>query len=138
MSDALNVAASGLAASTEWLAMAAGNIANANDTSATPTAAYRTQTPVFTPVAAGTGSGAGVTVAGVALGPAAGQPAYEPGSPNTDPGGVTFYPTDSLATQLTQAGMAGLAAQANVAVLRHALAAYRSLLDTSPPAAQGG
>lgn len=138
MIGALNVAGSGLAASTEWLAMAAGNIANANDTSATPTAAYRTQSPVLMPVPAGPGQGAGVTVSRVALGPANGRPAFEPGAPNTNAQGVTFYPTDSMASQLTQVDMAGLSAQANVAVMRHAVAAYQALLDTPPSSGQGG
>lgn len=138
MSGALSVAGSGLMASTEWLAMAGGNIANANDTSATPTAAYRTQSPVLAPVPAGAGQGAGVTVTGVAAGPATGRPVFEPGAPNANAQGVTFYPTDSLASQLTQVDMAGLSAQANVVVMRRAVAAYQSLLATAPSSGQGG
>jgi flagellar basal-body rod protein FlgC len=137
MSNALNVAATGVAASMEWLAAAAGNIANANDAAAAPAATYRTLGPVLAPVASGRGQGAGVTLAGVATGPP-GRAAWDPGSPTANAQGVTFYPTDSLASQLTQADVAGLSAQANVAVMRHAMAAYQSLLDSTTPPAPGG
>lgn len=120
-----------MAASFEWLAMAAGNIANANDPSATAAGAYRTQSPVMAPVAAGSGRGQAVAVTQVALGPP-GQPAAVSGGPSAGSPGAVFYPTDSLASQLTQADMAGLAVQANAAVLRQAVAAYQSLLGQAP------
>jgi flagellar basal-body rod protein FlgC len=69
-----------------------------------------------------------VAVSQVALGPP-GRPVYAPGSPTANGQGLTFYPTVSLASQLVQGDAASLSVQANAAVLRHALAAYRSLLD---------
>lgn len=134
MFGALSVASSGLAADNQWLAMAAGNIANANDTATTAAGAYRTQAPVLSPVPAGAAQGQAVAVTQVAAGPP-GQPVSAPSSPVANAQGVVFYPTDSMAGQLTQADTAGLAAQANVAVLRQAIAAYQALLG--PPTGQG-
>ena len=126
--SALNVAASGVSAGFDWLAMSAGNVANANDTSSTAAGAYRAQTPVLTPVPAGAGQGDGVAVSQVALGPP-GSPVYAPGRPTVNSRGVTFTPTVSLANQLVQGDAASLSVEANAAVLRRALSAYRSLLD---------
>ena len=127
MFGALSVAGSGVSAGFEWLATSAGNVANRGDTASRSAAAYRVQTPVFTPVAAAVGQGQPVRVAKVALGPP-GTPAYAPGSPTANAKGVTFYPTESLAGQMVQALTARLSVEANVAVMRHALAAYRSVL----------
>ena len=52
-------ASSGIAATTEWMATTAGNIANANDTVAPGTVPYRAQTPVLAPIRGGAGTGAG-------------------------------------------------------------------------------
>ncbi len=128
---AIASAASGVAAGTQWLDMVAGNVANMNDAATPGSPVYRTQTPVLAPSGGGT---AGVAVAGTALGPASGTPAYQPTSPLADAQGMVGYPTDSLVTQLTGANGAQLLVQANAAVLRHAVAAFQSLLG---PRSQG-
>ena len=121
-------ASSGIATTNEWIATTAGNIANANDTVAPGTAPYRTQTPVLAPIRGGAGTGAGVQVTAVALGPPTGVLAYQPGVPQANAQGVVEYPTDSLVSQLVQNNIASLSFQANAAVLRHAQAAYQSVL----------
>ena len=128
MMGAIQGASSGITAGAQWLGMVAGNVANMNDTVTPGTGAYRTQSPVLVPTAGPTGSGAGVAVAGTALGPATGSLAYAAGNPAANGQGLVSYPTDSLVTQLTSATDAQLMVQANVAVLRHAVAAYQSLL----------
>ena len=121
-------ASSGITAANEWMATTAGNIANANDAVAPGTPTYSAQTPVLAPIRGGAGTGAGVQVTGVALGPSTGVPAYQSGSPQANAQGVVEYPTDSLVSQLVQNNIASLSFQANAAVLRHAQAAYQSVL----------
>ncbi|MDA8279948.1 MAG: hypothetical protein M0Z63_05920 [Actinomycetota bacterium] len=131
MTGSISSASSGIAAGTQWLAMVAGNVANMNDAATPGTGTYRTQSPVLVPAAGPAQTGAGVAVASTALGPAAGAQAYAPGNPAANGQGLVTYPTDSLVSQLTSATAAQWMVQSNVAVLRHAVAAYQSLLGPS-------
>jgi flagellar basal-body rod protein FlgC len=113
-----------------WLDMIAGNIANANDISPVGQPGYRSESPIAVPAQTGNppgGVAAGVTMAGVALGPK-GKLAYDPASPYANAQGYVQYPSVSMGTQLVNLVIAQDSYQSNVAVATHAISAYQSAL----------
>lgn len=128
--QALPISASGMDVAHAWLDMIAGNIANANDIGVVGQPIYRSESPIAVPAPGGNpagGIGAGVTMAGVALGPG-GSPAYDPTSPYANAQGYVQYPSVSMGSQLVDLVMAQDSYQSNVAVATHAISAYQSAL----------
>jgi flagellar basal-body rod protein FlgC len=124
----LNISGSGIDAAQTWINTTAGNIANANDVTATNTPAYGAETPVFTPVAAGGMAGDAVTVSGIQLGSTAGVLTSDPSNQLADAQGNVLTADVSLSSQMVDLIAAQNDYQANTTALSQAKAAYQSAL----------
>jgi flagellar basal-body rod protein FlgC len=102
-----------------WLDAVSDNIANANDSSSTSGPAFQARYVVAQGVSGGPdGTGAGVKVAGVAYGPAAGIQVYDPTNPLADSKGMVRKPN------IAERGY-----EANLAVVSRAQSAYQAALS---------
>lgn len=127
------VSGSGLDVYKQWLNAVSDNVANADDTASTSGPAFQARYIVAQDVAGGTdGTGAGVRVAGVAYGPAAGIEVYDPNNPLADAKGMVRKPEIDMGEQLTALMIAERGYQANLAVVSRAEGAYQAALTITP------
>jgi flagellar basal-body rod protein FlgC len=125
-----SVSGSALGVYKTWLDAVSENIANANDTSSTSGPAFQARYVVAQDVAGGPeGTGAGVKVAGVAYGPAAGIQVYEPDNPLADNKGMVRKPNIDMGEQMTAMMIAERGYEANLAVVSRAQSAYQAALS---------
>jgi flagellar basal-body rod protein FlgC len=124
---ALSISGSGIDAAQTWINTTAGNIANAEDVSATNTSSYGTETPIFTPVASGM-AGDSVQVSSIQVGSTAGIVTQDPSNPLADARGNVLTADVSTSSQLTGLIAAQNDYQANTTALSQAKAAYTSAL----------
>jgi flagellar basal-body rod protein FlgC len=113
-----------------WLDAVSDNIANANDTSPTSGPAFQARYIVAQGVNGGPeGTGAGVKVAGVSLGPAGGIEVYDPSNPMADKQGMVRKPNIDMGEQMTAMMIAQRGYEANLAVVSRAQSAYQAALS---------
>jgi flagellar basal-body rod protein FlgC len=126
---AIAISGSGIDAAQTWINTTAGNLANANDTTSTSSAAYATQAPVFAPTGISGQIGDGVEVSGVQLGSTAGQVQHDPTNPLADSQGDVRVADVNLGSQMVGLIQAQETYQANASALEHAKTAYQSALQ---------
>ena len=124
---AIGIAGTGLTVYRKWMDAVSDNIANLNDVARTSGPAFQARYVIAQSVPAA--YGAGVQVAGTALGPSAGRVVYDPGHPLADANGLVRYPDIDLGSQMTQLIMAQRGYQANLAVVDRAHDAYTAALE---------
>jgi flagellar basal-body rod protein FlgC len=130
------VSGSGLDVYKQWLNAVSDNVANADDTSSTSGPAFQARYIVAQDVPGGPdGTGAGVRVAGVAYGPAAGVEVYDPSDPHADKQGLVRKPDMDMGEQITAMMIAERGYQANLAVISRAESAYQAALSITPGSA---
>ncbi|MGH9068804.1 MAG: flagellar basal body rod protein FlgC [Acidimicrobiales bacterium] len=120
----LPVAGSGLHVDQTWIDTIGGNVANAHDVATPGRPLYRPQYVQATPAANG-----GVRVGAITLGSARGVLAYDPTNPVANAAGYVAHPAVSMGTEMVGLVTAQAAYTANAAVVRHADAAYKSILN---------
>jgi flagellar basal-body rod protein FlgC len=127
------VSGSGLDVYKQWLDAVSDNVANADDTSSTSGPAFQARYIVAQDVPGGPdGTGAGVRVAGVAYGPAAGVEVYDPSDPHADNQGMVRKPDVDMGEQITSMMIAERGYEANLAVVSRAEGAYQAALSITP------
>ena len=128
---AIGIAATGLTVHRKWLDAVSDNLANMSNASPTSGPAFQAKYIVAQAANYGndTDDGAGVRVAGVALGSDVGRLVYEPGNPLADAQGNVRYPDIDMASQMTQLIMAQRGYQANAAVVDRAKETYQAALQ---------
>jgi flagellar basal-body rod protein FlgC len=127
------VSGSGLDVYKQWLNAVSDNVANADDTSSTSGPAFQARYIVAQDVPGGAdGTGAGVRVAGVAYGPAAGVEVYDPSDPLADKQGMVRKPDIDMGEQVTAMMIAERGYEANLAVVSRAESAYQAALSITP------
>ena len=126
--SALDISGSGISAAQTWINTTAGNIANANDTVATTSPVYATQTPLFQAVGQAGQVGDGVAVSSVLLGSTAGLVQYQPSNPLADAQGNVRVANVDMGSQMVHLIAAQTDYQANASALAHAKLAYQSAL----------
>jgi flagellar basal-body rod protein FlgC len=124
---AIGIAGTGLTVYRKWMDAVSDNIANINDVSPTSGPAFQARYVIAQSVPAS--YGAGVQVAGTALGSSIGRTVYDPGHPMADAEGNVRYPDIDLSSQMTQLIMAQRGYQANLAVVDRAHDAYSAALE---------
>jgi flagellar basal-body rod protein FlgC len=128
-----SVSGSGLDVYKTWLDAVSDNVADADNSSSTSGPAFQARYIVAQDVPGGTdGTGAGVRVAGVAYGPAAGIEVYDPSNPLADGKGMVRKPEIDMGEQLTALMIAERGYQANLAVVSRAEGAYQAALTITP------
>jgi len=123
---AMNTAGSGLVLQRKWLDAVSDNIANINTVRSTSGNAFQARYVVAQ--ANDYGNAAGVQVAGIEYGDAAGRVVYQPDHPLADADGNVRMPDIDLSDQMTQLIMAQRGYQANLAVVERAQAAYQQAI----------
>ena len=127
------VSGSGLDVYKQWLNAVSDNVANADDTSSTSGPAFQARYIVAQDVPGGPdGTGAGVRVAGVAYGSAAGIEVYAPDDPHADKQGMVRKPDIDMGEQVTAMMIAERGYEANLAVVNRAENAYQAALSITP------
>jgi flagellar basal-body rod protein FlgC len=126
--DALSVIGTGMHVHQTWMDALSDNIANVNTAHRTTEAAFQARYVVATAVENGS-TGAGVAVAGVALGSAAGRLVSDPGHPLADARGLVRLPDIDLGEQMTDLIMAQRGYQANTANLDRVRESYRAAIQ---------
>ncbi|HVM64086.1 MAG TPA: flagellar basal body rod C-terminal domain-containing protein [Acidimicrobiales bacterium] len=127
------VSGSGLDVYKQWLNAVSDNVANADDTSSTSGPAFQARYIVAQDVPGGPdGTGAGVRVAGVAYGSAAGIEVYAPNDPHADKQGMVRKPDIDMGEQVTAMMIAERGYEANLAVVNRAESAYQAALSITP------
>jgi flagellar basal-body rod protein FlgC len=131
LSSPFSAGLSGIRAATKRLDAAADNVANMDNVVATSQPAFQQRTIITAPVAGDLpgGAGGGVAVTGVALGSAAGRPAYDPSSPLADRQGLVRHPDVEVADQMVQSRLSVLEVKANVRTIQAARDIYESVLE---------
>jgi flagellar basal-body rod protein FlgC len=132
--SAVDIAGSGADVDQTWIDTVGSNVANMNDAVTPGQPVYRAQyvdageqvQPVDT---ASRGSGVGVQVDVIALGPANGQIEYDPTNPVANGQGEVEYPVVDLGAEMTDLVQAQTSYQANAEVMSHATSAYEAILD---------
>ena len=124
--NAMNTAGSGLVLQRKWLDAVSDNIANINTVRSTSGNAFQARYVVAQ--ANDYGNAAGVQVAGIEYGDAAGRVVYQPDHPLADADGNVRMPDIDLSDQMTQLIMAQRGYQANLAVVERAQAAYQQAI----------
>jgi flagellar basal-body rod protein FlgC len=131
--SAITIAASGMAAASLRLQVAARNIANAGSTGALPgatTPAGENAPQPYTPLrvdqveVAGGGTAASVSPAGTEP-----VPLHDPGASYADENGMVAAPNVDLTQEMVQVMVAKYTFAANAAVLRTGAHMYKALLD---------
>ena len=126
--DAIGIAGSGMTVYRTWLDAISDNLSNLSTVRPTNEPAFRAKYVVAQSVENGA-QGAGVKVAGIAQGSAAGRLVYEPANPLADKDGYVRYPDIDMASQMTQLIMAQRGYQANAAVVDRAREIYQAALQ---------
>jgi len=130
MFSVFGVSGSALDVYKTWMNAVSDNIANADNTSPTSGPAFQARYIVAQDVSGGPdGVGAGVKVAGVQYGPAAGIEIYDPTSPEADSKGMVRKPDLDMGEQMTAMMIAERGYQANLAVVSRAQSAYQAALS---------
>jgi flagellar basal-body rod protein FlgC len=134
MFDALRIVNSGMQLHQAWMDAISDNVSNINTVRATSQSAFQARYVLAAPAengAAGVtaGTGAGVTVAGIALGSAQGRLVYSPDHPLADAKGYVRLPDIDLGEQMTDMIMAQRGYQANAANLDRIRASYQAALQ---------
>ena len=132
--SAVDIAGTGSEVDQTWIDTIGSNIANMNDGVSPGQQVYQAQYvdvgERVLPGGLGTpGTGAGVQVNAIELGPATGQNKYEPSNPLANASGEVTYPVVDLGQEMTDLIQAQISYQANAQVMSHAKAAYSSILD---------
>ena len=124
----LDISGSGINAAQTWIDTIGGNIANANDVVPTDEAAYRTQTPVFTPVQEQGSPGEAVDVSAIDLGSSTGEVVPDPENPLADSKGDVRESDVDLASQMVDLVQAQEDYQSNATAFGQAVTAYKSAI----------
>jgi flagellar basal-body rod protein FlgC len=132
--SAIDIAGSGADVDQTWIDTIGSNVANMNDAVTPGQPVYQAQyvdaAEQVEPVdSSGRGSGVGVQIDSVALGPAAGQIQYDPTNPVANGQGEVEYPVVDLGAEMTDLVQAQTSYQANAEVMSHATDAYEAILD---------
>lgn len=125
---ALGVSGSALSVFRTWMDAVSDNVANAETVKRTSEEAYRPRFVVATALETPDGQGAGVGVAGIALGDPNGRVVNDPTNPLADADGNVRYPDVDMGDQLTQMMVAQRDYQANLAVVDRARDSYLQAL----------
>jgi flagellar basal-body rod protein FlgC len=128
MFDALNISGTGMAVHQTWMDAISDNIANINTVKPTSGPAFQARYVVAQAVENGS-TGAGVTVAGIALGSATGMLVSDPTNPLADAQGMVRRPDIDLGEQMTTMIMAERGYQANIANIDRVKAAYEAAIQ---------
>lgn len=128
MFDALSVIGSSMHVHQTWMDALSDNIANVNTVRRTADPAFQARYVVAQSVENGS-TGAGVAVAGVALGDANGRMVYDPNHPLADARGYVRLPDIDLGEQLTDMIMAQRGYQANIANLDRVRETYQAAIQ---------
>jgi flagellar basal-body rod protein FlgC len=126
--DALSVIGSSMHVHQTWMDAISDNIANVNTVRRSSDPAFQARYVVATAVENG-GTGAGVAVAGVALGSATGRMVYSPNHPLADAKGYVRLPDIDLGEQMTDMIMAQRGYQANIASLDRVRETYQAAIQ---------
>lgn len=126
--EALKIVNSGMQVHQAWMDAISDNVANINTVRSTRQAAFQARY-VIAQAAENGGTGAGVTVAGTALGSATGRLVYNPDHPLADAKGYVRLPDIDLGEQMTDMIMAQRGYQANAANLDRIRASYQAALQ---------
>ncbi len=134
MFDALRIVNSGMQLHQAWMDAISDNVANINTVRPTSQSAFQARYVLAGPPrtaapGVGPGTGAGVTVAGIALGSAQGRLVYSPDNPLADAKGYVRLPDIDLGEQMTDMIMAQRGYQANAANLDRIRASYQAALQ---------
>lgn len=129
MFEAVSISGTGLWVHQKWLDAISDNIANVNTVRPYDQPAFQARYVVAAAVEDG-GTGAGVTVAGVSLGDAAGKLVYDPTHPLRDPEtNLVRLPNIDLGEQMSTMIMAQRGYQANIANLDRVRATYQAAIQ---------
>jgi flagellar basal-body rod protein FlgC len=130
MFSVFGVSGSALDVYKTWISAVSDNVANAENTSSTSGPAFQARYIVAQDVPGGPdGTGAGVKVAGVNYGPAAGIEVYDPNNPLADKQGMVRKPDMDMGEQMTSLIIAQRGYEANLAVVSRAQSAYQAALS---------
>jgi flagellar basal-body rod protein FlgC len=132
--SAIDIAGSGADVDQTWIDTIGSNVANMNDAVTPGQPVYQAQyvdaAEQVEPVGSSErGSGEGVQIDSVALGPAGGQIQYDPTNPVANGQGEVEYPVVDLGGEMTDLVQAQTSYQANAEVMSHATDAYEDILD---------
>lgn len=129
MFEAVSISGTGLWVHQKWLDAISDNIANVNTVRPYDQSAFQARYVVAAAVEDG-GTGAGVTVAGVSLGDAAGKLVYDPTHPLRDPEtNLVRLPDIDLGEQMSTMIMAQRGYQANIANLDRVRETYQAAIQ---------
>ncbi|HYY12606.1 MAG TPA: flagellar basal body rod C-terminal domain-containing protein [Kineosporiaceae bacterium] len=128
MFEALGTIGSGMHLHQTWMDAISDNIANVNTVRPAGQPAFQARYVVAQSVENG-GTGAGVAVAGIALGNAQGRLVFSPDNPLADAKGYVRLPDIDLGEQMTTMIMAQRGYQANAANLDRVRASYQAALQ---------
>jgi flagellar basal-body rod protein FlgC len=127
--EAVSISGTGLWVHQKWLDAISDNIANLNTVRPYDQPAFQARYVVAAAVEDG-GTGAGVTVAGISLGDAAGKVVYDPTHPLRDPEtNLVRLPDIDLGEQMSTMIMAQRGYQANIANLDRVRATYQAAIQ---------
>lgn len=132
--SAISIAGTGSAVDQTWINTIGSNVANMND-GVTPgkplyQAQYVNVSERISPTFSGqSGTGAGVQVNAIDLGPAKGELKYDPTNPIANGKGYVEYPVVNLGKEMTDLVQAQMSYQANAQVMAHAKSSYQSILN---------
>lgn len=129
MWEAIDIAGSGASVDQTWIDTIGGNVANMNDAVTPGQPVYQAQYVDAAAQVEPDGSGDGVRVQSIELGPSQGEEAYDPTNPAADASGDVEYPVVDLGEEMTDLIQSQTSYQANSAVMSHATSAYQSILD---------
>jgi flagellar basal-body rod protein FlgC len=130
--EALKIVNSGMQLHQAWMDAISDNVANINTVRSTRQAAFQARYVLAQAAengGPGVATGAGVSVAGVALGSAQGRLVYSPDHPLADAKGYVRLPDIDLGEQMTDMIMAQRGYQANAANLDRIRASYQAALQ---------
>jgi flagellar basal-body rod protein FlgC len=128
MFDALNISGTGMTVHQTWMDAISDNIANINTVKPTSGPAFQARYVVAQSIENGS-TGAGVAVAGIALGSATGMLVSDPTNPLADAQGMVRRPDIDLGEQMTTMVMAERGYQANIANIDRVKAAYEAAIQ---------
>jgi flagellar basal-body rod protein FlgC len=128
MFDALSVIGTGMHVHQTWMDALSDNIANINTVRRTSDPAFQARYVVAAAVEDGA-TGAGVEVAGVALGSATGRLVFNPDHPLADARGLIRLPDIDLGEQMTDLIMAQRGYQAGTANLDRVRSTYQAAIQ---------
>jgi flagellar basal-body rod protein FlgC len=126
--DALGVIGSAMHVHQKWMDALSDNIANINTVRRTTGPAFQARYVVAASVEDGS-TGAGVEVAGVALGSAEGRLVFNPDHPLADARGLVRLPEIDLGEQMTDLIMAQRGYQASIANLDRVRSTYQAAIQ---------